>query len=216
MYVPKYNEENDLAVLHALIRAHPLGAWVTHGADELIANHIPFLLDETRGERGTLMGHVARANPIWNSFSSTVPSVVLFQGPEAYISPSWYPSKQVHGKTVPTWNYAVVHAHGMPRIVEDHAWLLDHLNRLTNTHEADQPVPWKVADAPADFTERLLDMIVGIEIPIARLIGKWKVSQNRPEADKRGVIAGLAARDDLHAREMASLVRAHVASDEAV
>lgn len=215
MYVPKYNEEHDIDALHAFMRSHPLAAWVTQTADGLIANHIPFLIDASRGERGTLMCHVARANPVWSSFSTSVPSMILFQGADAYITPSWYPSKQAHGKTVPTWNYAVVHAYGMPRIVEDRAWLRDHLNRLTDTHEADRSTPWKVADAPADFIERLLDMIVGIEIPISKLIGKWKVSQNRPEADKRGVVAGLLEREDARAREMAALVREHVTGDSA-
>jgi transcriptional regulator len=206
MYVPKHFEETDVAVLHALIAAHPLGAWITQGDGELIANHIPFLLDRSRGACGTLVGHIARANPIWQSFSSTVNSVVLFQGAGSYITPSWYPSKHEHGKAVPTWNYAVVHAHGMPRAVEDRHWLLEHVSRLTDTHEAQHALPWKVADAPQDYIERLTGAIVGIEIPIAKLIGKWKVSQNRPEPDKQGVVAGLLARGDDAAKEMASLV----------
>jgi transcriptional regulator len=209
MYVPQVHEENDLAVLHALIRAHPLGAWVTQGDGGLLANHIPFLLDASRGAFGTLVGHVARANPAWQSFSHSVPSVVLFQGPESYITPSWYPSKHAHGKAVPTWNYAVVHAHGMPCVIEDREWLLQHLTQLTDTHEAGQALPWKLSDAPADFTERLLGAIVGLEIPIDRLVGKWKVSQNRPEADKLGVVAGLLARDDAPAMDMAQLVSRH-------
>ncbi len=211
MYVPKFHEETQLPVLHALIAAHPLGAWVTAGDGELQANHIPFLLDPSRGEHGTLMAHVARANPVWQTFSATVPSVVMFQGPETYITPSWYPSKHAHGKAVPTWNYAVVHAHGLPRAIEDGAWLLEHLTQLTDTHEADQALPWKVSDAPADFTEQLLKVIVGIEIPITRLTGKWKVSQNRPEADKLGVVAGLLGRNEASARDMARLVNQHVA-----
>jgi transcriptional regulator len=210
MYVPTHHEETDAAVLHALIRSHPLGAWVAQGDGELLANHIPFLLDPSRGEHGTLTGHVARANRVWRSFSTTVDSVVIFQGAEAYITPSWYPSKHQHGKAVPTWNYAVVHAHGAPRAIEDRDWLLQHLTRLTDTQEAAQALPWKVADAPRDFLERLMDAIVGIEIPIARLVGKWKVSQNRPEPDKRGVVAGLLARGDAPSRAMASLVSRHV------
>ena len=118
MYVPQYHEESDISVLHALIRAQPLGTWVTHSDGELLANHIPFLLDSSRGAHGTLIGHVARANPAWQSFSKTVNSVVAFQGPQTYITPSWYPSKHAHGKAVPTWNYAVVHAHGEATIVE--------------------------------------------------------------------------------------------------
>lgn len=210
MYVPKHHEESEISVLHALITAHPLGTWVTQGDAELITNHIPFLLDPGRGANGTLVGHVARANPVWQSFSTTMNSVVVFQGAEKYITPSWYAAKQAHGKVVPTWNYAVVHAHGLPRAIEDRNWLLDLLNRLTNLHEAEHAVPWKVADAPADFIERLLPTIVGIEIPIARLVGKWKVSQNRPDADKLTIVAGLLARDDEQSRQMAALVGQHL------
>jgi transcriptional regulator len=210
MYVPKHHEETNPAVLQALIQAHPLGAWVTQAAGgELLANHIPFLLDAERGEHGTLVGHVARANPVWQSFSASVESIVIFQGAEAYITPSWYPSKHEHGKAVPTWNYAVVHAHGLPRVVDDRDWLLEQLGRLTDAHEAGQALPWKVSDAPRDYVDRLLDVIVGIEIPIRKLVGKWKVSQNRPEPDKLGVVAGLLQRDDAQAKEMASLVKQH-------
>jgi transcriptional regulator len=209
MYIPKHFAETDVSVLHALIKSHPLATWVTQAEGELVANHIPFLLDPAQGELGTLVGHVARANPVWQTFPKTVNSLLVFQGAEAYITPSWYPSKQAHGKAVPTWNYAVVHAHGMPRIVEDRDWLLQHVSHLTNTHEANQPLPWKVADAPQDYIERMLEAIVGIEIPIAKLIGKWKVSQNRPEADKQGVIEGLGAQGNAGALDMAALVKSH-------
>jgi transcriptional regulator len=213
MYVPEHHEESDPAVLRALVEAHPLGTWVTQGDGELLANHIPFLLNPTRGERGTLVGHVARANRVWKSFSSDVDSVVVFQGAETYITPSWYPGKHAHGKAVPTWNYAVVHAHGLPRAIEDRDWLLEHVTRLTERHESGQAMPWKVSDAPRDFIDRLLQAIVGIEIPIARLVGKWKVSQNRPEPDKLGVVAGLLARGDAQSMAMAALVREHVSPD---
>ena len=209
MYIPKHHEETDVGVLHALIRAHPLGTWVTPGDGGLVANHVPFLVDANRGEHGTLVAHVARANPVWRSFSTTVPSLVAFQGAECYITPSWYPSKRAHGKTVPTWNYAVVHAHGLPRAIEDPEWLLRHVNALTNTHEAERPAPWKVADAPPEFVDKMLESIVGIEIPITRLVGKWKVSQNRPPADRVGVVAGLRERGDDDSREMAALVARH-------
>jgi transcriptional regulator len=210
MYVPKYHAESDISVLHALIRAHPLGTWVTQGEGELLANHIPFLLDPTRGQNGTLIGHVARANRVWQSFSTQLNSVVVFQGAQTYVTPSWYPSKHAHGKAVPTWNYAVVHAHGLPRAIENGEWLLQHINQLTDVHESDQALPWRVSDAPPDFTARLLQAIVGIEIPIAKLVGKWKVSQNRPMPDKLGVVAGLMARGDAQSKEMASLVNQHV------
>jgi len=207
MYMPKHHEETRLGVLHALIRSHPLGAWVVPGRGELIANHIPFLLDTTRGEYGTLVGHVARANPIWQIDDGPVPSVVIFQGAESYITPSWYPSKQEHGKAVPTWNYAVVHVHGQPSFIEDREWLYAHVGRLTGEHEARQADPWHVEDAPADFTEALLRAIVGVEIRIQRIEGKWKTSQNRPARDRQGVVDGLLGKGDAHAAAMAELVQ---------
>lgn len=210
MYVPKHHEECELAVLHSLIQSHPLGTWVMHEAGELAANHIPFLLDSSRGENGTLVGHVARANPVWQSFSRASNSLVIFQGAETYITPSWYPSKQEHGKAVPTWNYAVVHAHGVPHAIEDRDWLLQHVTQLSNTHETNQAFPWKVSDAPEDFIERLMNAIVGIEIPVGKLVGKWKVSQNRPDSDKLGVVAGLLSRGNAESNAMAHMVNRHV------
>ena len=212
MYVPQHFAETDIAVLHALIGAHPLGTWVSAAESGLAANHVPFLIDPSRGERGTLIAHVARANPIWRTFSTSVPSLVVFQGAQTYITPSWYASKRAHGKTVPTWNYVVVHAHGVPHAIEDRDWLRTHLEALVAVHEASQAVPWKIDDAPADFIDGLLRMIVGIEIPIARLVGKWKVSQNRPEPDKVGVVAGLSSRGDAPSAAMADLVRQHIDS----
>ncbi len=207
MYQPKHFEEVNTNVLHELICAHPLGAWVIQSDEGLTANHIPFLIDPNRGELGTLVGHVARANPAWHSFSKVHNSLIIFQGAESYITPSWYPSKHAHGKAVPTWNYVVVHAHGMPRAIEDRGWLLEHINQLTNSHEQHQPQPWKVSDAPQEFTEQLLSAIVGIEIPITSLVGKWKVSQNRPESDQRGVIAGLEANSNEKSKAMAEWAR---------
>ena len=206
MYVATHNEERDIPTLHALINAHPLGTWVTQGDGELIANHVPFLIDPTRGPNGTLLCHVARANPLWQSFSTSVDSVVIFQGPQAYISPSWYASKRIHGKVVPTWDYAVVHAHGMPRAIEDRDWLLTFVSRLTDTQESTEAQRWKVTDAPHDYIDRLLQRIVGIEIPVSKLIGKWKVNQNSPEADKLGTVNGLMAREDAEAAQVAALV----------
>ncbi len=204
MYLPKHNEVLDLGVMHGLMRAHPLGAWVTLGEGGLVANHIPFLVDASRGERGTLVGHVARANPVWRLFSAAVPSVVIFQGAQGYVTPSWYPAKAAHGKVVPTWNYSVVHAHGVARVIEEKGWLLRHVTELVDTHEAGEALPWKVSDAPGEFVDGMLGAIVGIEIPIDRLVGK--VSQNRSEADRRGVVEGLIARGDECSKEMARLV----------
>jgi transcriptional regulator len=206
LYIPKHYEEKEIAVLHALIDAHPLGAWVTTAGAGLVANHIPFLIDAARGEFGTLIGHVAKANPVWRSLSGENESLVIFQGADAYISPSWYPSKKEHGKVVPTWNYAVVHAFGTPTAIHDHAWLMTLVERLTTKHESGRQSPWKVADAPADYVSKRLEVIVGIEIPIRRIEGKWKVSQNQPLPDKLGIVAGLNAEACAESTEMARLV----------
>lgn len=203
MYLPKHFEVTDPAALHGLMRAHPLATWVMHAGGELVVNHVPFLFDADRGPQGTLVGHVARANPVWRHGA---PSVLVFQGADAYVSPNWYPSKQAHGKAVPTWNYAVVHAHGTPRAIEDRAALLEIVTRLTTTHEAGQALPWAVSDAPHDFVEQMLSAIVGIEVPVERLVGKWKVSQNRPAADRQGAAAGLRQRGDAASLAMAALV----------
>lgn len=213
MYVPAAYEESKQEVLHALIRAHPLGAWVTLVDGEITVNHIPFVLDADRGPHGTLVGHVARANPVWKGFSRAVSSVVVFQGAESYISPSWYPSKQVHGKVVPTWNYVTVHARGIPIAIDDELWLMRHVEQLTAIHEATQMLPWRVTDAPADYIGSLLQQIVGIEIPIEALQGKWKISQNRSRTDRQGVVEGLRAKGGAASNEMAELIARTIESD---
>src|SRR6266700_94994 len=156
---------------------------------------------------GTLRGHVARDNPVWRDFSKDVQALLVFQGPKAYITPSWYPTKRETGKVVPTYNYIVVHAYGPLRVVEDRAWLRGLVERLTNRHEAARPQPWKITDAPGDYIEKMLGAIVGIEVPVARLLGKWKASQNRPPADRDGVVRGLGEIDDADAAAMAGLVK---------
>lgn len=210
MYVPQHFEEQDLGVLHALMQAHPLGAWVTQADGELVVNHIPFLVEPAQGRYGTLIGHVARTNPVWKTFSREAASVVIFQGPQSYITPAWYPTRQAHGKAVPTWNYAVVHAHGVPRAIEDRDWLLERVTQLTDLQESKRAAPWRVSDAPLDYIDTMLKAIVGIEIPISAIVGKWKTSQNRPLPDKLEVIAGLHERGDENSREMAALVQRHV------
>lgn len=205
-YLPKHFEENRPEALRSLVQAHPLATWVVQGPNELQVNHIPFLFDPERGEHGTLVGHVARANPVWKTLSDTA-GVAVFQGPQAYVSPSWYPSKQVHGKVVPTWNYAVVHAHGVARCVENAEHLRAVVTRLTAWHEASQSSPWQVADAPADYLDSMLNAVVGIEIPVQRWVGKWKVSQNRSAEDRHGVVQGLQAQATADANAMADLVR---------
>jgi transcriptional regulator len=213
MYVPKFNEEKDVSTLHSFLESNPLGAWTSIVGGEIAANHIPFLIHKNRGELGTLVGHVARANNIWHDFSTEKKSLVIFQGDQSYLSPNWYPSKHEHGKGVPTWSYMVVHAHGIPRKIEDPEWLLQHVNELTDTHESKQTLPWKVSDAPEDFIDMLINGIVGIEIPITRLTGKWKLDQNRSESDKLGVIEGLMSTDDPQAHSMADQLSQHLKSN---
>lgn len=206
MYIQEQFEEREVSILHGLIEANPLGTWVTAAAGPLDVNHIPFLLDRRRGEFGTLVGHVSRANHVWKTASASE-SVVVFQGPESYITPSWYPTKHEHGKAVPTWNYVVVHAHGVPRVVDDAEWLRQHVAELTERHEAPRAAPWHVSDAPSEYIDALLRGIVGVEIPIARLVGKWKVSQNRALRDQLGVISGLGEAQDARSQQMAHAVR---------
>ena len=207
MYVPTHFEETRPDVLHQLIREHSLAALVTLGPEGLNANHIPLELDPGPAPFGTLRGHVARGNPVWRDFSRDVEALAVFQGPQAYISPAWYQTKRETGKVVPTYNYIVVHAYGPMRIIEDRAWLRGLVERLTNRYEAGRAEPWKVTDAPADFVEQMLGAIVGIEIPLTRLIGKWKVSQNRPSADRDGVVTGLREGKDTGAEAMSALVK---------
>jgi len=215
VYVSRHHRQPDLGASHALIDAHPLGAWVVPGADGLVANHLPFLLDRSRGPFGTLLGHVSRANPVWRQLDASAPSVVMFQGPQAYITPGWYPGKAAHGQVVPTWNYAVAHAHGIARAIDDEAWLLDLLARLTAANEAGQPVPWQTTDAPEAFIRKLARAVVGIEIPIDRLEGKLKASQDEAMPDRIGSVRGLQARSCDEAREMAALVAKAIDADAA-
>ena len=212
MYVPAHFEETRTEVLHQLIREHPLAAFVTLGPDGLNANHIPFEIGPEPAPRGTLRGHVARGNPVWRDFSKAVEALLIFQGPKAYVSPSWYATKKETGKVVPTYNYIVVHAYGPLRIVEDRAWLRGLVERLTNRHEAARPQPWKITDAPGDYIETMLGAIVGIEIPVTRLVGKWKASQNRPAVDRDGVIRGLNEIRDPDAATMANAVKESASS----
>jgi transcriptional regulator len=206
MYSPQQFEETRLSVLHDLISSHPFGTLVILAGNELSANHIPFLIHADGGDHGRLCGHVARANPMWKQFAGGIEALAIFQGPESYITPSWYPSKHADAKAVPTWNYAVVHAYGKPRAIEDPDWLLKHVTQLTTVHEAGQALPWQVSDAPKDYTDHMISRIVGIEITISRLQGKWKVGQNRKLADRLGVAAGLESQATDRSRAMAELV----------
>lgn len=191
MYQPPHFREQRLDVQHALIRAHPLGLLISGGAGGLMANPVPFVLHPEDSERGTLRCHVSRANPHWRELGTVEECLVVFQGPQEYITPSWYETKRATGKVVPTWNYATVHAWGKPRVIEDSEWLRANVEALTRAHEGARPAPWEVNDAPPEFVAAQLRGIVGIEIAIARIEGKWKVSQNRIEEDRTGVVSGL-------------------------
>ncbi|MGY3865222.1 FMN-binding negative transcriptional regulator [Aeromonas bivalvium] len=194
MYLPPHFEAADPAALHRLIRAHPLGALVTSGEQGLDANHLPFEFDADEGEHGILRAHVARNNPLWQEVKEGQEVLVIFRAVEGYISPNWYPSKQAHHKQVPTWNYAVVHAHGRIRVRDDARFVRRLLATLTRTQEAEEPAPWKMADAPRDYLEAMVQAVVGIEIEITGLVGKFKLSQNKEEGDRLGAVDALQAK----------------------
>jgi transcriptional regulator len=205
MYEVAAFRETRIEVMHALIRAHPLATLVTVSGGVAEANHLPLLAEPDPAPDGSLHGHVARANPLWRQ-PPEGEVLAVFQGPQTYVTPSWYPSKREHGKVVPTWNYAVVHIRGPLVIHDDREWLRDLVSRLTRSQEASRPQPWGIDDAPAEYIDRMLEAIVGIEIPVTSIEGKWKVSQNRAQADRSGVAAGLSARGDAEALQMARLV----------
>jgi len=212
MYIAKHFEESRVEVMHELIRARPLASLVTLSSGGLNANHIPLYLADSPapydslGSLGSLRGHVARANPMLEDLKEERESLAIFHGPDTYITPSWYPTKQETGKVVPTWNYAVVHAYGVLRVVDDADWLRAQLEALTAHNEAAFPKPWGVSDAPEEHITRLMGAIIGIEMVITRLLGKWKVSQNQPAQNQAGVVAGLKASSAPDAPAMAALV----------
>ncbi len=193
--------------MHALIESQPFATLVTMSNSGLFASHLPMVLNRGEGNLGTLRGHLSKANNQWRDLSPSVEALTIFSGDHHYISPNWYPEKTEDGKVVPTWNYAVVHAYGPLTIIEDPVWLLSHLTALTTQHEAPSPSPWHVSDAPADYIASQIKGIVGIELPVSRIEGKWKVSQNKSERTRLAVEQGL---EDLHTPEalaMRDLVR---------
>jgi transcriptional regulator len=190
VYRPPAFREDRRDVLHEAIRAHPLGTLVTAGPAGPVANVLPFSLQEREGD-AILSAHLAMANEQIAELRTGQPALIVFQGPQGYVSPSWHPTKREHGKAVPTWNYVIVQARGVPRVIDDAQWLLRQIGELTDAHEAGREEPWSVSDAPASYVEAMLKGIVGLEIPIDRLEGKWKVSQNQPEANRLGVAEGL-------------------------
>jgi transcriptional regulator len=208
MYLPKDFNEDRVPVLHEAIRAARLGTLVTMGADGIEASHVPMLVDPEPQPFGTLKGHIARANPQWRRATREVQALAMFLGPDAYITPAWYETKRQSGKVVPTWNYVAIHAYGPLTFYDDADRLLALVTKLTETHEAGRDQRWAVSDAPKDFIAGMLKAIVGFELPIARLEGKWKMSQNRPAADRAGVVAGLTGEGGPEEATVAEIVAA--------
>ena len=206
MYIPRHNEEKRVSVMHSLIASSPLGTLVTLGASGLFATHIPMVLEDDGTQFGVLRGHISRANPQWQDFVPTVDALAIFAGHQHYITPNWYPETKEHGREVPTWNYVVVHAYGPLTVIQDEHWLLTNVEKLTNIHESGSPVPWKVSDAPEEYIKSQLRGIVGLEMPIQRLLGKWKLSQNKTERARNGVIEGLAELNTPESLAMKALV----------
>ena len=207
MYIPKHFEVTDDKALHELIHDYPLATLVTVSANGLNANHIPMHLTATPEPYNTLRGHVARSNPLLEDINDENQSLAIFHGPNAYISPSWYETKKEHGKVVPTWNYVVVHAYGDLQIVDNPEWLRTQIEALTDRNESQFSEPWAVADAPTAFTEKLFESIVGIEMKITKLVGKWKVSQNQPPQNRESVITGLSTSNQPDAQKMVEFVK---------
>ena len=207
MYIPNSFAEKDIPTLHAFIEAHPLATVVSNAADGLVASHIPQDFHETAGPLGTLVGHLARANPHARALAQDKgDALVIFTGPDAYVSPEWYPMKQETGRVVPTWNYVAVHVQSTPRLRDDTAFLREHLESLTQAHEASREHPWHVDDAPSDYIEQMMKAIVAVEFPIDRIEGKWKMSQNRSDADIDGVVNGLGTSPSSNDGEVARIV----------
>jgi transcriptional regulator len=208
LYLPAFFNETRPDVMHTLMRARPLSTLVAQCETGLVANHVPVQTLDDPAPLGCIRGHIARANPLWREYRADTQALAIFQGPQAYISPSFYPSKAKTGEVVPTWDYAVVHASGTLRFIQDAAWLRDFVAGLTATHEAERSTPWKIDDAPAPYIDKMLSLIVGFEFSIVTLSGKWKVSQNRPQADQQGVIHNLENAGDADSNEIAAMLTA--------
>jgi transcriptional regulator len=209
MYLPPAFKEDRLDVQHQLIRKHPLGLLVTVGQDGPLASPVPFVLDSSASKLGTLRAHLARGNAQWKDSLPDKNVLIIFQGPDVYVTPSWYVTKQETGKVVPTWNYAMVQARGKMRVIDDAAWLRSQITLMTDKMEGQRATPWAVSDAPADYIESQIKGIVGLEIEISAIEGKWKVSQNRPVADRSGVAAGLGQEAPDAASAMIALVKSY-------
>jgi len=208
VHIPKQFEEVRVNVMYELIRAYPLATLVTHSSIGLNANHIPLHLSESPSPYGALRGHIARANPLLGEIADGIETLAIFHGPDSYITPSWYATKKETGKVVPTWNYAVVHAYGFLRVVDNASWLRAQLEALTDHNEAFFPEPWAVSDAPPEYVEKIMAAIVGVEMVITKLLGKWKASQNQSTQNQMGVVSGLKESGFPESEAMATLVEA--------
>jgi transcriptional regulator len=208
MYLPAQFKEERIDVLKALMREHPFATVVAMSDNGLIVDHLPLQVIDGPSTWGTIRGHVARANPIWKDYRADSEAIAIFQGPQTYVSPSLYPSKQTTGEVVPTWNYAVVHARGTLRFIHEGAWLRDLVANLTDEHEAHRAAPWKMTDAPEPYLEKMLAMIVGLEFSISSVSGKWKLGQNRTLADRQGLVHGLQQSPEADARALAGMLAA--------
>ncbi len=213
MHIPRKFEQSDLVQCKELIDNYPFATLITHSESGLEANHIPFLLKQSKG-KNVLQGHIAKVNNLWKSVKNEADVLVVFNGPNCYITPNHYPTKKEHGKAVPTWNYVTVHVKGIMSYIHDKEWNLNMINNLTHHQEANQPTPWSLSDAPGDYIQKMLPAIVGLEIEVLSIKGQWKVSQNQPEKNKQGVISGLS-REAEHSiqnsdsQKIAELVKQH-------
>ena len=208
MYLPAHFNETRTHVMHALMRLRPFTTLITTIDQAIVANHVPVETLDQPKPFGLIRGHVARANPLWRDYRESTPAMAIFQGPDAYISPSFYATKSQSGEVVPTWNYAVVHAQGTLRFMHDVGWLREFVARLTADHESARPVPWTLEDAPATYIDKMLKSIVGFELTITKLTGKWKISQNRALVDRVGVSDGLRRTEEADSIEIATMIAA--------
>ncbi len=207
MFKPPLFMEDRVGVMHDLIDAYSFGILIAHEDSELSVNHLPFVLHRELGDKGMLRAHMAKGNPLWKAFDEGSNVVVIFQGPHHYISPGWYASKAEHGKVVPTWNYATVHAKGALKLIDDPDWLIEQIGSLSDIHEAGRDDPWKITDAPDKYIRGQMKGIIGVEIEFAELTGKWKMSQNKNDADKAGILNGLTNDGDENAIEMVDVMK---------
>jgi transcriptional regulator len=209
MYIPKRFLQDDITKLKGMMAAHSFATFITQNESKIEANHMPLILNKS-SQRVVLQGHIAKANPLWKSLKDKSEVLIIFNGPNCYISPNYYPTKKENGKVVPTWNYVSVHVKGIVSFIHDEQWILTMLNNLTDHYEANQPIPWSVNDAPQAYIDKMLSAIVGLEIEIVSITGKWKVSQDKTEVNQEGIIKGLSHEANSNAQNIATLVKEYL------